>query len=398
MLTKDLIRFTEKDGVVTPSFVALKTPSVKSVCEQLLAVYLSAEGLSKKEITQNTSAIIKPLRSSKVAKGINKILLDSCEFDKSEDCDYIGLREELFEKSAKFYFSPDESSFDEITYGFDEAFLKNIYGDHPDFERVISCKIKTIEELIDEYNISLVQGLLLNTESLTINAETNDATVMRYFFKQIRFHQLLCTVSMTSSGYSFFIDGPAGILENSSGYGGKIANFFKSVCRTLDWKLFGTLKVGTKRHSLILNSDFILERKVLSVYYPGEFEIFRRDFEEKSECWDISCEVEPFSLDGKQIIVPDFLFTHRKTGEIIQLELFHKWHKSQILRRLEDLKSYNSFNFIMGVDTNVYKSIEDKISKKIQSKIFRFRDFPSQNLVEKTLGENYRQPAIMTLF
>ena len=387
MLTKDLIRFTIKNDIVNPSFINLKTPSVKSACEQLLAVYSDGVNLSKKEISQNSSAIMNSLHSSKIARGLNKILLDNCEFEKNDGGDYVSLREKLFEKSAKYYFSPSADLFEEIRRGFDEHFLNDIYGDHPDCEKLISCEIKTVEELVDEYNISLIQGLLLNAENLTINTESGDKTTMRYFFRQIRFNQLLCNVSKTSEGYSIFIDGPASILENSSGYGLKIACFFRIICRVQDWKLFAAINTAAQKHSLILNSGFIGQKEVLSAYYPKEFEIFRQNFEEKSELWEISDEIEPFSFDGKRIIVPDFLFINRQTGKKVQLEIFHKWHKSQVSKRLDDLKNYGGDNFILGIDTNLYKSIENDIDEKIQSKIFRFRDFPSQNAVEKTLPQ-----------
>lgn len=353
----------------------------------MLAIYSDEKNLSQKEIAQNSAAIINSLRSSKIAKGLNKILLDNCEFEKNENRDYIFLRQKLFEESAKFYFFPSENLLEKIAQNFDEDFLNDIYGDHPDCEKIVACKIKSVEELIDEYNISLIQGLLLNAENLTLNTESDDKKTMRHFFSQIRFNQLLCGVSKTSSGYSVFIDGPASILENSSGYGQKIANFFKIICRIQDWKLFATLKIDSKKYSLILNSNFISQKNVLSVYYPKEFEVFRQNFQENSEFWEISDEIEPFSLDGKQIIVPDFLFVSRKTKKKVQLEMFHKWHKSQVLKRLYDLKKYEINDFILGIDVNLYKSIKNEIDEKISPKIFKFRDFPSQNIVEKTLGE-----------
>jgi predicted nuclease of restriction endonuclease-like RecB superfamily len=371
---------------VNPSFIDLKTPNVKSACEQLFAVYESGQNLSKKEVLQNANAIINSMRSPKTAKGLNKILLDNCNFERSQDCDYVSLREKIFEKSAVFYLSPKRNSFEEISQKFDENFIKDVYGDHPDCEKMISCEIKSEEELIDEYNVSLVQGLLLNAENLIINIENTDKTVMRYFFRQIRFNQLLCTITKTPSAYSIFIDGPAGILENSSGYGLKIANFFKTVCKLHDWKLFAAIKMDANKYSFLLNSDFIVKKEILASYYPKEFEAFKQNFEEKSEFWEVSDEAEPFSLDGKNIIVPDFLFIHKKTKKKIQLELFHKWHKSQIVKRIDDLKNHEIYDFIVGVDTNLYKNIENEIDEKVQAKIFRFRDFPSQNIVEKTLN------------
>jgi len=188
VLTKDLIRFTVKSDVVNPSFISTGMSGVQNACERLLSLYSNGKGLPQKEIDQNSTAVINSLQSSKIAKGLNKILLDNCEFEKNDDCDYVSLRKDLFLKSAKIYFSPNKDSFDDIRQGFDDRFLEDIYGDHPDCERLISCEIKSVEELIDEYNISLIQGLLLNAENLTINVENGDKAAMRYFFRQIRFN------------------------------------------------------------------------------------------------------------------------------------------------------------------------------------------------------------------
>jgi hypothetical protein len=103
--------------------------------------------------------------------------------------------------------------------------------------------------------------------------------------------------------------------------------------------LFATLKIDAKKHSVLLNSDFVVQKKILSVYYPKEFEIFKQNFEEKSEFWKISDEVEPFSLDGKQTIVPDFLFVHRKTGKKIQSSLLPNIaHRSKVENSYEPSK------------------------------------------------------------
>jgi hypothetical protein len=80
------------------------------------------------------------------------------------------------------------------------------------------------------------------------------------------------------------------------------------------------------------------------------------------------------------------------------MEMFHKWHKTQVSKRLNDLKNYNDNSFIIGIDNNLYEKIENEIEEKIHPLTFRFRDFPSQNIVEKTLDAQIAKVKTARLF
>ena len=92
------------------------------------------------------------------------------------------------------------------------------------------------------------------------------------------------------------------------------------------------------------------------------------------------------NLGHQKVIFPDFSFKN-KNGDIIHLELFHRWHITQLNQRLEECENNLEIPVIIGVDRVLYNKPEFKERLKasvwFENNGFVFRDFPSvENVVE----------------
>ena len=171
-----------------------------------------------------------------------------------------------------------------------------------------------------------------------------------------------------------------------------MASFFPTVCHLDKWKLEAEVKYKGKKSQLILD-----EKSKLSGHYnhygsyvPEEIDMFQRDFQSKIEDWTIT-EDTPFLASGNQeLIFPDFSFRNRD-DMVIHLELFHRWHATQLLSRIKIGEKKPDIPLVVGVDRNLYKApeIKEKLDKSswFTEHGFLFNSFPGVERVRKCLKQ-----------
>ena len=114
--------------------------------------------------------------------------------------------------------------------------------------------------------------------------------------------------------------------------------------------------------------------------------MFHKLFKEKVQDWKITGGSPFIRAGGQELIFPDFSFEGPK-GVRAHLELFHKWHASQLPARLEFCARHPKLRLLLGVDRSLLsdaslKSALDS-SAYFAANGFLFRDFPG---VETTRG------------
>ena len=67
------------------------------------------------------------------------------------------------------------------------------------------------------------------------------------------------------------------------------------------------------------------------------------------------------------------------------MELFHRWHKGPLLRRIEALRKYPDPNFVLGVDKALVSNPEIQGQVENNEQIFVFNAFPSLSKIKKAL-------------
>ena len=89
-----------------------------------------------------------------------------------------------------------------------------IYSDLPENKIIKSfAEIETIE-LLNRYNCELIQGLILQTDKLTLELDNSSTSTKRNLFQHLKFHRLLFTYNnQDTNKHIFYIDGPLSILD-----------------------------------------------------------------------------------------------------------------------------------------------------------------------------------------
>ena len=401
MLNKDLLRYRIKNRKIIPSFIDVSSTELISLASDLLRLYDIKAKPAKSEIEENLNHILNSIRDLKLSKGLNKIILDNSEFISLTDENISQERAALFEYSSKeiknkgsklSYIEYKENIFSKFSFFPNNS---SIYIDLPENDILHSIKSDiTPITLLNRYNCSLIQSILLHSQKISLKISNPKPKEMRGFFRYLKFFRLLASINKKgkTKDYHIEIDGPLNILENSKKYGLQLASFFPVICFLNDWKLSAEINLKNGVYNLsVSNEDKIKSHyRRPSSYIPEEFSLYEKLFNKKSKDWKIIESKYFINPGNQQIIFPDFTFKNTKTNRTAHLELFHRWHYTQLINRLSSLKNVDENPFFIGIDRSIYKKKEIKMlidsSPSITDKFFLFSDFPGVNNTLEMIG------------
>ena len=408
MLTKDLLKFRRQGKYVRPNFIAADDTVLLQLADNLLTVYQGqeeGENLTRGEIEELVEPVLKSHRDLKLTKGLNKLISDRCEFSQAEEYEYPERRREVFLKAAELL-RAEAGDYEQywLTLTGDpelgEFAKHDIFADLPENETLAKFRQLFPRELLERYNCAQVQGLLFHSSEMTVKVSSPDPAELRRLFKYLKFFRLLAEIKQLKSPagqkdvlvMELKISGPASMFENSRKYGLQLASFFPAVCALAEWQLKAEVKLGDKVYQLNLDetAGLVSHYRNFSAYIPEEIIMFHRLFKQKVEDWRISGDTPFIKAQKQEIIFPDLNFQN-EGGETIHLELFHRWHRGALLKRLEFCVANPDLPLLLGVDRALLKGDLAELLENnayFQKKGFLFRDFPGVTRVNKLLDEN----------
>ena len=403
MLTKDLLRYTVRKDRGYPQFIKDDKPEFLSLAADLMAYYQVEAKMCRSEIEEGTSVTINAFSNVKVAKGLNKLLLDRSEFSLAGGQDYVKTRKLLFEESARQLLEQHEdldsyrTKVQQNLLDSASFFEAGIYSDLPENEVLTKFKETYSKELLERYNVSQVQSLLLYSCELNVTIVETDPAKLRKMFKYLKFFRLLAQIRRVGAKkkgtLELKVDGPLNLFESTQKYGLQLACFFPAILDMTKWQLKASIKIGQKRFHIEIDDKQKLKGfyKNFTAFIPEEILMFHKLFKEKSKDWQIVGEAPLLEAAG-EIFFPDISFEFE--GQKMYLELFHRWHFGALKKRLMILEEEGFENLIIGVDRALLKDVELKEllegSEVFQERGFLFRDFPGVATVQKILKKSVK--------
>lgn len=392
MLTKDLLRVRVSGASLKPQFIPEGSTEWLELSSGLLNLYENGCGSSAGLLDDSADALTLRHKDIKLARGLKKIVRDRAVFSGAADeFTYTENRAAVFQKMNAMLkegtLPADARSVRDCVY----PDVRELYADLPENEKLIRFKKTYPQEVLDRYNVALVQTLLLTANSLelTIPADTPSAD-LRNLFRSLKFFRLLFSGGLTAKRtIQLTVDGPASILENSQKYGLQLACFFPAVCRLDEWKLTASVSRNGKNYRLNLDQKTGL--KSYRAQFSGPIEehrMFLDFFKVQQTGWEIDDAPGYLVESAQKVIFPDFSFENEENGETVYLELFHRWHASQLEERLASPPEKE--RLIIGVDRSLLKKDGILKAKLEDNSYFRkngflFRDFPGMENVLKVL-------------
>jgi predicted nuclease of restriction endonuclease-like RecB superfamily len=361
VLTKDLLRCRAERGQLRPRFVAPTDAALLALAEQLLAVYRLEQQPTRGELDEALAPLLGGAREPILAKGLNKLLQDRADFTQPGELDYPALRARLFAASARLLAQPGELTPESLTAQAraaaalpPEFVAGGPYADLPEGERLVTFRDLSAAQLLERYNLALVQSLLLRAETLRVTVADPEPAHLRRLLKYLRFFRLLAHLARPADrpdALLLTIDGPASLFDNGRKYGLQLASFFPAVCQLPQWRLETEVEWQGRRRPLVLDQQtgLVCPYRNLGAYVPEEIRLFHQHFKETVADWQIVGDTPFLDAGGQALVFPDLSFRH-PDGTLVHLELFHRWHAAPLQQRLPWLATRPRTPLILGVD------------------------------------------------
>ncbi|MBQ7650877.1 MAG: DUF790 family protein [Victivallales bacterium] len=413
MLTKDLVVSRRNGSKIIPVFQRTDNPELLELAERMITSFELNGEVLRCDLDETLHQIASGFHDLKVASGLRKVLESRAVFSAPAEMDYQLERRKVFLASAKLLRSgeySDENDYARAVDTVSEFKVRSaaLYSDLRDNDRLISFRDISAKELIEHYNIALVQGLLLQASSMELEFDNAEASRLRRLFSLVRFNRLVATASTTApkkTGESdegeeqmsihLNVDGPGSVLANPRGYGYQLASFFPAIVNFRSWRMTARItcssQSGKSERTMKLDElSGLVNHDAFGSFVPEEVGMFIRHFKESGSEWRV-LEETPF-LKGRKamLLFPDFAFEH-PSGKRLYLELFHRWHADQLAARLDELDNGSEMPLVIGVD----KAIAERpdISTRLDASTafarqgFLYRDYPTIDRVSRTLDK-----------
>lgn len=391
MLTKDLLRYRIRQGVVEPQLLRA-TPALLALAEALLAHYRGQIGQTQAAVEEAAQPVLYRARSLVVARGLRKLVQDACAF--ADPADAAAFRRTALQAAAASLIrAPESVSAHRQAVAAELAvtprqLTEGLYADLPEAAVLEQAPEWSAQELIDRYNLAQVQGLLLRADTLTVQLATAEPGASRQLLKALRFHRLLAEITRREAGLRLEIGGPGSVLDQAARYGMQLALFLPALACAPAWSAEATVRLERERARLRIGVDTGLRGSSAYLgYIPDELRELGQRLEAKLSDWRILGDPEPLLVSGGEIVVPDFAVA-TGVGPPVPVELIHRWHAACLERRLRQLAAGELPQLVLGVDRAVAKrsAYARSLSENpCAERIFHFSGFPVARAVRSSV-------------
>jgi predicted nuclease of restriction endonuclease-like RecB superfamily len=390
MLTREHLSYRIRTGTIRPAFVAPSDPELLLLSERLITTSAELVGIERRAVEAALRAHANAHQKPKVARGLAKLLLDRMDFGEAGE-EAEELRRVTFPAaSAILRALPPGASFAEyegaLAGSMDLGEVRErLFADLAEHRPLLSFRAIDPESLLDRYNLALAQGLLLYTDQITITVDRPDVLEIRRVLRWLKFCRLVAYLERFEDRWVLAVEGPGAILSMQKKYGLQLAGFLGAVPLLSRWRLAAAVRLPRKVPCAL---ELTQEDPLVSPFagapghLPEEIRAFVEAFQDEAWSIDTTPEIRPVGV--RDLAVPDFVLRHRETGGTVAVELFHRWHRSLLGRRLEALASKPDPTLVLGVDRSL---LDEELKEQIagSDRIFVFNAFPSKRALEKVL-------------
>lgn len=248
------------------------------------------------------------------------------------------IRSVLFELAASGEEMARDVAMDEaaVVLGIERAaILAGLFADRPCARRVVAPeRLPAASEIVQAYNLALVQGLLARSTEVRLRVRAHVRSVVRF----AKLRRLICTYVPGPDGTTVALSGPLSLFRQTTKYGYALAGFIPAAFSTPDWALTASCVLGGRQlrlvadasdpierpHALPKETDSLVERRLV------------RDVRRLGRSFTIERETEAIAV-GDGVCFPDF--TLRKGGVGLLVEIVGFYTPEYLASKLRALRA-----------------------------------------------------------
>lgn len=394
MLTRELLVYRRLQGKLRPTFIDVKEEANLTLAAALVDTFEHAIGDTRGTLEETLDAIVGETKRQKVARGLCKLLLDKSSFEEPGDA-AITLRRTAFTAGAAVLRALER---DDTTLAEYHAHLAaalpvplaecrdHLYDDLAEHRRLVACVVPTPRALLERYNLALAQGLAFYASSLRVRTGTQNPLELRRLLRWLKWSRLVADIRRDGDEWALQVEGPGAMFDMQKKYGLQLATFLAAVPLLTRFTVEADVSVprGATGTLALDHKDPLcaLDRTALG-HVPPEIEAGLAGLGD--ERWTVDPLPELRHTGATGMCVPDFGLREVGSGATLVVELFHRWHRRALLRRLEELAARPDPGLALGVDLALVKENELAASLAAHPQVFTFNKFPSRRRLQPLL-------------
>lgn len=399
MLTSDLVRVRRRAGQIAAQY--LRGPAAERLLPVAAAYVEILEGHTGKprdEIDAALDGVAVPARDRTAALGLRKVLEDGCAFEVPGGVDPEAIRRDVFLAAAAAHRALDvRARFDRDAVlegaaarlgATPEGIEAGLYADLRGAELLVRFAAPAPEILLDRYNLSLAQSILLRAARVTVRVEGEPPARYRRIFRAARFHGLIHVVQGDpASGYTLTLDGPFSLFDSVQRYGLRLAMFLPAVLPCAAFRVRAEVLWGRERAPVAFEigpEDGLVFHGREPPDSTPELDAFQEAWKRLRSAWSVRPNERIFALPGEVVCVPDLVFENRVTGEEVYLEAFGFWSRDAVWRRIELIRKGFPARILLAVGKQLRVS-EEVLGEEDAGEIYVYRAAMSPRAVLERL-------------
>ena len=375
MLTRELAIADFDRGQVLPDRLTRKQHGqYLDYAERMLAVYRQGAGRTRQELHRAVWEVfaVEEECPGRRIDAFCKLLDDVSDYQRDRRGRAAALRREVFHIAAASH--PLVRRADRL-FEHAEAKVKaaiaakldrtwddidrELFADVIDFHRLTEFRgYADGGALLARYNVAQVQAALYDAVQMTVWAEDDFKTIVRY----AKLARLMHEITRVADGrYCFRFDGPASVLRQTRRYGATMARFLPALIACRNWRMHAVIRARKKwTAALDLSSADGLHSHLPP---PEEFdsqveEVFARKWGAESRSgWTLVREGEILHQRQK-VFLPDFVFRH-DDGRTVLMEIVGFWTPDYLEAKIATLRLFAEHRILLAVATPGRKALEN---------------------------------------
>ena len=228
--------------------------------------------------------------------------------------------------------------------------VRALFADREAARRIVAPGMPpSAPDVVEAYNLALLQGLILRSERVTVDVREHVRAVVRF----AKLAGLLCTYAVSENGTRLEVSGPLSILRHTTKYRFALASFFPAVVATTGFHLEARCILRdqpvvvhieasdriARTHKLPKDADSAVERALA------------RDVGRIDSPWTLVREADAVNLGAKSFF-PDFTLRHTD-GFVALVEVVGFYTPEYLRSKLEALRVAASRPVIVCIDQSL---------------------------------------------
>lgn len=373
MLTGDLVRASFRSGKVRPRYLRVDDEELKSETRELIALFEQHIGEPVGRLEDAIADHIGDGTDFGVRRGLVKLLMDRATVEMVAPRAPTEIRCAVFEAAARVWpvawdGGPGAAREDVLeaagaTLDLTPAQIEeSLYGDLKSAHRLIEADLPEASHLLERYNVSLAQAILLRAHELVITLPKPGAKQTRLLVRAMKFRQLLHRVERDGDTLVLRLDGPLSLFRQTQRYGLQLALFLPTLLALEAFELTAVITWGQAR----LPATFTLThtdpprslRREKAQWVSDEEKQLKRQWKKLKTPWILERCSRIVDLKGRGVLIPDYVIRH-PDGRKALLELVWSWRRTTFERRFEILREAAPANLIVAVSLRRHVGEED---------------------------------------